>query len=57
MIHQINPSQISLESIFIENCILRKKQIVAFSEAYVSVDDVLARRSGEVLHINWKSIL
>ena len=49
MTHQIQPSQISLESIFNENCILGKNQFVAFAEVHCSVDDVLANKSGAEL--------
>ena len=49
MTHQIQPSQINLESIFSENCILGENQFVAFAEANLSVDDVLAHKSGAVL--------
>ena len=49
MTHQIQPSQIHLESFFSENCILGKNQFVAFAEAHLSVDDVLAHKSGAVL--------
>ena len=49
MTHQKQTSQINLESIFSENCILEKNQFVAFAEGHSSLDDVLGHRCGAVL--------